>query len=449
MAAAFLATDEQIRTEQQAHEVRALQQAATRARSERLREAIARHVAGTAEPSNFEAMCDVIRRDPNAGPDPCEDCDGRGFRLLPEHAVEQYRREIASKIAEIELMKKKLRATPPDAQDRDNSYETRRLLERIRDTGKNLIDLREELEVRSICRRCRGSSYAPRKRDSTTARPDSMWTTVSCPRCRGVDRRRHPLLATHHHGSSTGQLRLEEQRFEHFRACAACGAWCAADLLWFSEEAMVCACGSETFHAAERFPVQSVRNDAAAEHHDQCPACLGSDGLGRGYLEPISIRPMLKTSNVLEDPNGDPRVDPEKFPETDFVTTSSLLAADEDGPDPEDLLGTIQREDPVLAAAIAVYHSPHAYEWDGHPWGRSFALWPLTDAGRRFAEQTGHLHAAGGYEGTLELCRGQRLAIEEGTVTDPLTRALERNAKLESRALEARVKQAIDEAVAA
>jgi RNase P subunit RPR2 len=416
MAACQLANEEHERTEAHAqqHDVRALEIAARRARAERFREAIARHVTGTVEPSNYEAMCDVIRRDPNAGPEPCEDCAGLGFRPLPETVVEQYRSGIAAKLAECERIRKQIRATPPDGSS-DSSYEVRRLLERLRDTGENVMKLREELNKRTICRRCKGSTYAPRRRDSTTARPDSMFTTVGCPRCRGIDRRRHWKLMTFHHGSSAGQLRIRDQRFD-----------------------------------AEGFPLENARNDAAAERHDACPACLGEDGIGRGYVEPISVRPLLKTSNVLDDPNGVDGFETEAFPRTDFEapTSASELAGDEDGPDPGCFLAETRREDPVLAAALAVYHGAEADEYDAHPWGRRFVLWPLTEAGKRIAERTGHLHAAGGYEGTLELCRTERNDAEASTAS-PLSRALCRNAEIESRALEARVKQAIEEAVAA
>jgi hypothetical protein len=348
------------------------------------RERLAEHVAGVAPPSNFEAMAEIIFRSGNAGPEPCDACKGEGSRRLNSAVIADYEKRVAKKLEECVLLRKALADIPPD--QHEGSYEAKRLENRLRDTEKNARDLRYEFNRRSICRACRGSGFAPRSAGARGGRPDPMFSTIPCESCRGSNASRHGGRA---HGTSCGSIYPSDS--------------------WFPAV---------------------------------CVKCKGAS-----YLVPITARPTLKTSDVVENPKGVDNL-PEHFPDTDFDAESDELEPVEQTP--QGFLDGIREHDPMLAAAITCYLGAKGDECGEHFWGRRFALWPLTKHGRQLADESrAESVVKGGYEHALDLCRIERLAEIQADEGTPRRRALITLADGEARQLEAKVESAIVVAEAA
>lgn len=385
---------------------------------ESLRERIARHLAGTAPASNYEAMCEAIAHDA-AGRPACEHCGGHGHRLLPRHVREEYDEREEHRLEDAHLREQLV--TEPARQHGDDEGEQRkRDLASVYDNIEKLGRVRENRDRdqrarnrRTICRACRGSGVGPRAKDFTPGRPDSMFSTVTCPTCCGRDARQHPLFPTSHRGSSTGELRLRGPR-----------------RLRDPND-------PEGVYTVESDP----KDDRAAELGDQCPTCRGDDGMGQAFVVPITVRPGVKGSSNIEDPHG---VDdlPDNFPKNDYPDPIH------DPHEPEGFLETVAADDPLLAAAIAAYVGPQGDRWATHTWERRFALFPFTDDGRLLAtEARARSQRGAAYERLLDLCQQEREAETGAELAkgSPRRRSLIARADDAARRLERRVERALRE----
>lgn len=390
---------------------------------ESLRERIARHLAGTSPASNYEAMCQAIATDFSGRP-PCEACGGAGYRELSRNVTEQLDDRLENQLAELELKQKALAEANDDAsrcRRGDPEVDERLREDARRDADKlagEIIRLHESMEDdrkkrkrRARCRTCQGSGKGPLTKDGDAGRPDSMFSTVTCRTCRGLDARKHGLLPNRHYGSSSGELRMR---------------------------------GPRIIPDPEASGVYTVRphprDDAAAELHDTCPTCRGDDGQGTGYVVPITVRPVAKTAPPADEI---PEEVHEHFPESDFDDPVF------DPHDADDFLELTRRDDPHLAAAIAAYLGASGDAWAKNPWGRRFALWPLTDAGRTLASESRQEAKGTGYPRLLALCSKERGNEVTAAAGSPRRRVLLARADNEARLLERRVERALSEAGAA
>jgi hypothetical protein len=90
---------------------------------------------------------------------------------------------------------------------------------------------------------------------------------------------------------------------------------------------------------------------------------------------------------------------------------------------------------------------PEGDTYSGHTWGRRFALWPLTEAGRRLADESrGTSTKRAPYERLLELCAVEHAEAVQADRVDPRRSSLVRRADADARALERRVLQEFDAA---
>jgi hypothetical protein len=394
MAASAIATDEQVR---KAH---------TPSPRERIREYIARRQDGPSAPSNFEAMCQAIALDPLSGPVPCDDCDGTGVRELRPDIVADYQARIDSKLDAVSELLEQIKNCAPD--QFDGSHARQKLELRLFDTEENVRKLRRELNRRRVCRSCRGSTVGPRRRGDVVLRGDSMFSTVTCPACRGMDARKHGLLPHRHYGSSAGEVRLRGTR-------------------------------PMRDPDVEGLTKPSARDDAAAERGDVCLRCFDPRaGRSLAYLVPLTVRPTLKTSEVLERPEGVEEL-PEHFPDSDFAAE----AEPKDGPDVGTWLTDLRHQDPELAAGVAAYLSPFGDRWAEHAWGRRFALWPFLDAGQALAEGAPGHTTDDPYPRQLELIADERRDETQAEQADDGRRCLISMADDAARLFEGRILDAI------
>lgn len=370
-----------------------------RVRRELFRERLARHLAGPSAPSNFESMVEFMQQDPNT-PAACEACDGLGFRQLRREVVEHYDEREERRLEEIRLLEQQVREAEVPDEIEGAGFKTKQIVTRLVTTTENLARDRRERNRRSVCRKCRGTGKGPRQHDLDPGRPDSMFSTVMCPTCRGVDARNerrkrkrqgggpmYPSLMHRHHGASCGYV-------------------------------------TRPLPAGVRGPRQQL----------PCAGCAGEiDDVGPGYLVPINVRPTMRTNNVVEEPHGVDEL-PEHFPDYDFGDE------DPDQAQPEGWLEAMRRADPLLAAAVAAYVSPQADGYADHPWGRRFALWPLNEFGRELA---------GGvrdFDDALEACDDARTAEDAAALGTPRRRMLLAEANQAARELERRVEAALQAA---
>jgi hypothetical protein len=392
-----------------------------------LRERLARHLAGvdTAQASNFESMVLVLSRDPSNGPAPCEDCGGDGFRQLAPHVIAEYDEKLEHRLNELEGLTAQLRTAEQEAQrprrmDEVEDKIREHAAEDVRRLDVEIIRLKERMEEgklgrrermkRAICRSCRGSGQSKRRRGQGENRPDSLFNTVTCVACRGRDTRSHPRFLHRHLGSSTGTVRMRGNRL--------------------AEDGVTI--------------ISDPRDDRAAELGDVCATCRGDDGMGTGYVFPVTVRPILKTSNVQEDAEGIADL-PEGFPDDDFTPRGAAA------PDwAETFLDELRKHDPAIAAAVAAHVGSNGDTWSVHAWDRRFALWPLTADGRRVAEESKQFDPRrASYAALLELCAFERLeVVQAGPVPENARRrALIGSADIQARMLETRVDRALDAAL--
>lgn len=350
-----------------------------RARAEALREAVARALATPGIGSNFGSMLD--RMFIEAGQETCRACLGEGIVVVPERVRRDFAERERTRRHECVLLEAAIKDLRQDERENFSKICSEEI--RLLAIERNIREIREELGRAMVCRVCRGSRYEKRRGRTRTPR-DGIFTTVSCPRCRGTDKRKHPSLPNHHHGSSTGEI-------------------------W-------------------------TRNDATAETQDQCPECMGRDGMGTGYVVPITVRPATKTSDMFDDPleylNDD---EVARLPKFERYTSADMGQA---------WLDQLDADDPELARAVACFLGEPGDNWSEHIWGRRFALAPLTKAGQELAAVDG---PALDYQQTLAAVSRLRMAVIEGADTDPRRRSLIARTVDETLRIERRIERALEE----
>jgi len=115
------------------------------------------------------------------------------------------------------------------------------------------------------------------------------------------------------------------------------------------------------------------------------------------------------------------------------------------------IVHAIKQHSPELAYAIEVYHSADGDRWGGHKWGREFALWPLTEAGRQIAKQAAN-RSLKGFEhlmAPLDLIATERAAEARSGAPNRARQALLRKADAQAKILLRRMSEAYAEAKAA
>lgn len=96
----------------------------------------------------------------------------------------------------------------------------------------------------------------------------------------------------------------------------------------------------------------------------------------------------------------------------------------------------LREHEPGLAAAVEAFCGDDGAKWAGHPWGRVFALWPLTSAG------TALIRDVRGHQWLLRPCdriASERIAESKSPDSTGRRRALMRQADSQARALRAEV----------
>jgi len=332
---------------------------------ESFRERVARHVAGDSElASNFDLIAQAIASGAVEEPSDCPDCDGLGFRALSAKRLAVWAGRVAE---ERRLWQQQIDELTGEAKSarQDPEWHGRQLAELRQKLAEQTKRLRYQCNRESVCNTCEGSGKLPGSGDEgAEVLHDSVWTTVPCPYCSGRNCGRDGSVAT---GTSTGEI-------------------------W-------------------------DRDDAAADRYDVCPKCIGEDGQGRGYIVPITARP--KTSSP--DFTGDYVTAIDDIPHQRRCWSEqaeTVAEADE----AERFLDSTREGEPLLAAAVAVLNGPRGDEWAGHLWGRRFALWPLTEAGKRLdAEATERHHGGDEYTrsvATLTALRVAEVQVERGNPHD-------------------------------
>ena len=171
--------------------------------------------------------------------------------------------------------------------------------------------------------------------------------------------------------------------------------------------------------------------DASAEAGDVCPGCLGE-----AYVVPITARPSLRTADFLG------------ANEEEMMVDLDEQAADGDAT--ARVMEWIAARDHDAATAIRILASEHGERWAGHRWGRSFALWPLSDAGALLADESkAQSDEPERYARQLDLCRLEREAHALGGGPSPRRQALIHEADTQARRRERRAIVAIHRGMAA
>jgi hypothetical protein len=190
---------------------------------------------------------------------------------------------------------------------------------------------------------------------------------------------------------------------------------------------------SQGASSGQVFPPKQ-RTPKAAE---TCPVCLGDS-----YHVPITVRPRSKAFEPLDYP--------EELRDVPVRPQRSRL---EDRPDtevPSDVLAWVKANDMLAAAAIHALLGPFGDQWAQTTWGRRFALWPLTEAGQKLAEESKFKPADGDwFTQQLDVLRDARMSVVQEDNPSPRVRALIGLADSQARALEQRAEQALLEAEAA
>ncbi len=187
-------------------------------------------------------------------------------------------------------------------------------------------------------------------------------------------------------------------------------------------------------------------NDATAEVEDVCVECLG-----KGHVIPITVR-EVGSSKGGRPPKRETGKDDEDDDVLDGVQVEGVATAQWVNEDALVELGRIsrvmeqlRRDDPELVADLETYNGPEGDKWGAHKWGRLFALWPRTPAGRALAkinaDRSKWAHKL--KIKPIDLIANERDAKERGQTADPRVRALINQADSQARARWARVLEAL------
>lgn len=115
------------------------------------------------------------------------------------------------------------------------------------------------------------------------------------------------------------------------------------------------------------------------------------------------------------------------------------------------VLDAIRRENPAVGQAIATYNGPDGDKWGQNKWGRLFALWQHTEAGKQLALD-GAKRSKGGHGfliAPLELIATERDAEFRALTPNPRRRALISQADRQARELHTSMTKAIRSSEAA
>jgi hypothetical protein len=144
-----------------------------RAASRRIGNHVAEHAAvARLGGSNYGVMCAEVARYVHRS-ERCGKCDGLGFVAPSAESLAKLQRDIA-----------KIRGSVPDISEARSHEEERRIRNAVQHRQEQERDLRRRLERDSVCSRCAGTGFLEAT-EAPFARPDSMWTTIRCSRCRG------------------------------------------------------------------------------------------------------------------------------------------------------------------------------------------------------------------------------------------------------------------------
>ncbi len=122
-------------------------------------------------------------------------------------------------------------------------------------------------------------------------------------------------------------------------------------------------------------------NDASAETEDVCLHCGG-----KSFLIPVTVREKGSSKHgrpPKRDSSSDDDLAVEGVATPAWVDEDALLEMAR----ASRVLGHLRREHPAEAAAAEAFDGPEGDKWGSHCWGRMFALWPLTQAGRQLAAE--------------------------------------------------------------
>jgi hypothetical protein len=191
-------------------------------------------------------------------------------------------------------------------------------------------------------------------------------------------------------------------------------------------------------------------NDESAEIGDVCTACgdvRGAlDSVANGFFVPVTVKPIHGPQHG----GGGSATDDDENPEPSYAA----------GPDEDAMaerarvgreLDAVRRSDPAVGAAIDSYFGTDGAKWGSHKWGRVFALWQHTKAGRQIAQESAEKSRRGhGFLiAPLDLIAAERDAEFRAEECSTHRRALLRAADTQARELLRRVQAVMGDSEAA
>lgn len=251
-------------------------------------------------------------------------------------------------------------------------------------------DKREALRIKwnkdSTCPSCRGTGCL--NGTMVPSLMDTTFTTVACPGC-----------------SATGKLQLT-RRGHHVKRLA---ALIGVDL-------------------------------------DTCARCHGA-----GYLIPVTVKETGSSAHGKHPPgsvdvNDDTSIAPVRVDSLDPGSVGDW--ADDEAlielAQMSRLIGRLRESDPTSAVVLDLYYGIDGDRYGAHKWGRLFAVWPLTHAGKQIVAETGR--ASSVRLRPIERLANERNRSELLTVPDLRLRSLLGRADREARGLLDRAHRALREA---
>lgn len=341
--------------------------------------------------SNYDAMCEALSQQrirTNHASVRCRACQGQGYYELTVDELQRRNR----KLGELEDLIALAEVEIKDAYVRN---------ERLKDHRERLRKLRQELSRDSDCKACRGVGWMQPTRADLAVAMHSMWTTVVCTSCRGC-------------GEPIGDWKEVRANAKVYRFSALCPT------------------------------------DETAERGDTCERCAGIQ-----YLTPVTVKETgsskggrppeyHRPADADDDSAGavlDGDLAPTFFDEDALVERGRVSR----------ILEGIRRDKPEIAEALVQFYGPEGDKWGHHKWGRVFALWPLTQAGKKLAEfganrsKDGH----GWLMAPIDLIMNERDGEIRAERPMPARRALIAQADRQARELELKMREALSDTEAA
>jgi hypothetical protein len=175
--------------------------------------------------------------------------------------------------------------------------------------------------------------------------------------------------------------------------------------------------------------------DAGAERGDVCLKCVGET-----CLVPVTVKPKGSSKSGKA---------PRREAEDDELEAMPSRSVDEEALVERGLvarqLDALRHSDPLAAAAVESYFGLEGDRWGQHKWGRLFALWQHTSAGKQLSKESAERSRAGhGYLlAPLDLIAAERDAELRASVRSARRRALLARADVDARHLLRRMQAAI------